>query len=417
MTFGGVFDLSVWGYIVVALVLTHVTIACVTIFLHRRQAHRALDCIRSRATSSASGCGSRPGMVTKEWVADPPQAPRQVRDRRRSAQPADARHQRRAVLAAPSSIARSRRTRRRWTSTATARRTTGSSATSTRATRWQGVGAACCVDQPRAVRRRSALAIWAVQMVWIPFWAAGIINGIGHYWGYRNFDGADASTQHRAVGHPDRRRRAAQQPPRVRHSAKLSATVVRVRHRLDVHPLLESFGLARRPARRAANRVRAGQDRDRPRHAARGDRQPLRRAQALRSARDRARAACGCRRGEPGFPPTQIARIRRLMIREDVASLRHDPPHAPVARGCARAQPEAADRLPVHAAAEVAVESGRAQRHATGSSGCRPGAPKPRRAESARLRDFARQLQATRSNRAPPTPPNREPTLPTRARA
>jgi stearoyl-CoA desaturase (delta-9 desaturase) len=38
------------------------------------------------------------------------------------------------------------------------------------------------------------LAVLAVQLVWIPFWAAGVINGIGHYWGYRNFDSADAST-------------------------------------------------------------------------------------------------------------------------------------------------------------------------------------------------------------------------------
>lgn len=30
------------------------------------------------------------------------------------------------------------------------------------------------------------LLIWAIQMIWIPFWAAGVINGIGHYWGYRN---------------------------------------------------------------------------------------------------------------------------------------------------------------------------------------------------------------------------------------
>ena len=73
------------------------------------------------------------------------------------------------------------------------------------------------VDRPGAVRRRSALTIWAVQMLWIPITAAGIINGIGHYWGYRNFECADAVDQHRAVGHPDRRRRAAQQPPRLRH--------------------------------------------------------------------------------------------------------------------------------------------------------------------------------------------------------
>ena len=40
----------------------------------------------------------------------------------------------------------------------------------------------------------AGIAVWAVQMMWIPFFAAGVINGIGHYWGYRNFDCADAST-------------------------------------------------------------------------------------------------------------------------------------------------------------------------------------------------------------------------------
>ncbi|MGE8510582.1 MAG: transposase, partial [Paraburkholderia terricola] len=38
------------------------------------------------------------------------------------------------------------------------------------------------------------LTIWAVQMVWIPFWAAGVVNGLAHFWGYRNFNSSDAST-------------------------------------------------------------------------------------------------------------------------------------------------------------------------------------------------------------------------------
>ena len=36
--------------------------------------------------------------------------------------------------------------------------------------------------------------ILVTQIVWIPFWAAGVINGIGHYWGYRNWSTPDAST-------------------------------------------------------------------------------------------------------------------------------------------------------------------------------------------------------------------------------
>jgi stearoyl-CoA desaturase (delta-9 desaturase) len=40
----------------------------------------------------------------------------------------------------------------------------------------------------------AGIAIWAVQMLWIPLFAAGVINGIGHYWGYRIFQPEDAST-------------------------------------------------------------------------------------------------------------------------------------------------------------------------------------------------------------------------------
>ena len=38
------------------------------------------------------------------------------------------------------------------------------------------------------------LTIWAVQMIWIPFWAAGVINGVGHYYGYKNGDSNDSSS-------------------------------------------------------------------------------------------------------------------------------------------------------------------------------------------------------------------------------
>ncbi|MDD5036095.1 MAG: transposase, partial [Methylococcaceae bacterium] len=44
------------------------------------------------------------------------------------------------------------------------------------------------------------LTLWAVQMLWIPFWAAGVINGMGHYLGYRNFETLDASTNISPLG-------------------------------------------------------------------------------------------------------------------------------------------------------------------------------------------------------------------------
>ena len=88
--------------------------------------------------------------------------------------------------------------------------------------------------------------------------------------------------QHRALGHPDRRRGAAQQPPRVRRLGQALVEVVRVRHRLDVHPHARVARPGHGEEAGAQAALRAAQGRGRPRHAARGDRQPLRRAVALR---------------------------------------------------------------------------------------------------------------------------------------
>ena len=57
---------------------------------------------------------------------------------------------------------------------------------------WQGVALMLILDL--ALFGALGAAVWAVQMVWIPFWAAGVVNGVGHYWGYRNFEAHDAST-------------------------------------------------------------------------------------------------------------------------------------------------------------------------------------------------------------------------------
>jgi stearoyl-CoA desaturase (delta-9 desaturase) len=57
---------------------------------------------------------------------------------------------------------------------------------------WQGVGLMMIVDL--TLFGAAGLAVWAVQMAWTPVTAAGIINGAAHYWGYRNFEAPDAST-------------------------------------------------------------------------------------------------------------------------------------------------------------------------------------------------------------------------------
>jgi stearoyl-CoA desaturase (delta-9 desaturase) len=56
---------------------------------------------------------------------------------------------------------------------------------------WQGVGVMLIIDL--FLFGAIGAAVWAVQMLWIPITAAGIVNGIGHWWGYRNFEAPDAS--------------------------------------------------------------------------------------------------------------------------------------------------------------------------------------------------------------------------------
>ena len=67
--FSGFIDLPWWGYIVVALTLTHITIASVTIFLHRHQAHRALDLHAIPSHFFRFWLWLTTSIVTKEWVA------------------------------------------------------------------------------------------------------------------------------------------------------------------------------------------------------------------------------------------------------------------------------------------------------------------------------------------------------------
>src|SRR5690606_24555162 len=65
----GVFDLTIWGHVLAALALTHVTIASVTIYLHRHQAHRSLDLHPAASHFFRFWLWLTTGIVTKEWVA------------------------------------------------------------------------------------------------------------------------------------------------------------------------------------------------------------------------------------------------------------------------------------------------------------------------------------------------------------
>ena len=180
-----------WEVLLYTLATTHVTIAAVTIFLHRSQAHRSVDlhAIPSHFFRLWLWLGS--GMVTKEWVAihrkhhakcetvDDPHSP-QTRGIK-------------AVLLTGSEMYRAE-AKNMETMAKFGRGTPDDWIERNLYTRysWQGVGLMMIINL--ALFGAIGLAVWAVQMVWIPITAAGIINGIGHWWGYRNFEAVDAST-------------------------------------------------------------------------------------------------------------------------------------------------------------------------------------------------------------------------------
>ena len=187
----GLWDLAWWQIVLYTLATTHVTIAAVTIFLHRAQAHRALDlhAIPSHFFRFWLWIGT--GMVTKEWVAihrkhhakceteDDPHSP-QTRGLDtvmwRGAELY------RAEAANPETIKKfGHGTPDDWMERNVYTRFG-----------WQGVGLMLILDL--ALFGAIGAAVWAVQMLWIPFWAAGVVNGVGHFWGYRNFEAQDAST-------------------------------------------------------------------------------------------------------------------------------------------------------------------------------------------------------------------------------
>jgi stearoyl-CoA desaturase (Delta-9 desaturase) len=187
----GLVDLPWWGYVVVALVLTHVTIACVTIFLHRSQAHRALDLHPIVAHFFRFWLWITTGMVTKEWVAIHRKHHAKVETDEDPHSP-----QTRGIeteLLRGAELYRDE-AKNRETLDKYGHGTPDDWIERNLYTRfsWQGVGVMMVINL--ALFGPIGLTIWAVQMLWIPITAAGIINGIGHYWGYRNFACLDAST-------------------------------------------------------------------------------------------------------------------------------------------------------------------------------------------------------------------------------
>ena len=187
----GVLAASWWQVLLYTLITTHITICAVTIFLHRAQAHRALDLhpIVSHFFRFWLWIGT--GMITKEFVAvhrkhhakcetvDDPHSP-QVKGLKAllltGVELYKAEASNKETL-----VKYGHNTPNDWIEHNLYSRFT-----------WQGVGLMLVLNL--FLFGGLGLVVWAVQMTWIPWWATGIINGVGHFWGYRNFEAPDAST-------------------------------------------------------------------------------------------------------------------------------------------------------------------------------------------------------------------------------
>ena len=187
----GLIALPWWGYVVVTLVFTHITIAGVTIYLHRHQSHRALDLHPVVSHFFRLWLWLTTGMVTKEWAAI------HRKHHATSDKPGDPHSPVvfgiKKVLLEGSELYRAE-AKNKETIEKYGHGTPDDWIERRVYTPYSGKGILLMLLINIALFGPIGITIWAVQMVWIPVTAAGIINGIGHWWGYRNYEVADTST-------------------------------------------------------------------------------------------------------------------------------------------------------------------------------------------------------------------------------
>jgi stearoyl-CoA desaturase (Delta-9 desaturase) len=187
----GLLALNWWQLSLIGLVTTHMTIVTVTIYLHRCQTHRSLKLHPIVAHCFRCWLWLTTGMVTRQWVAvhrchhahceteKDPHSPivlgiNQVLWRGAELY--------RDAAADPAMLERyGRGGPADWLERRIYARLT-----------WQGVGLLLLIEL--GLFGAPGLTLWACQMMWIPFFAAGVVNGLGHYAGYRNYDCQEAAT-------------------------------------------------------------------------------------------------------------------------------------------------------------------------------------------------------------------------------
>lgn len=190
MWYEGMLALSPWGVILATLLLTHITILSVTIYLHRHSAHNSVDLHPVLKHSFRFWLWLTTGMRTKEWTAihrkhharcetkDDPHSPVQRGLGTVLWQGAELY---RKEAGNPQTIEDyGQRTPEDWIENHLY-------------TPYPFLGVAVMLLIDVALFGLIGITVWAIQMIWIPFFAAGVINGVGHHSGYRNFECRNAA--------------------------------------------------------------------------------------------------------------------------------------------------------------------------------------------------------------------------------
>jgi stearoyl-CoA desaturase (delta-9 desaturase) len=165
------------------LIVTHITIVCVTLFLHRGQAHRSIEFHPILSHFMRLWLWLTTGMTTKQWVAI---------------------HRKHHQKTDEAGDPHSPHVYGIWHVLFKGAGLYHSASKDSAMIQQYGVGTPDDWIEKRLYTPHSRLGIllmliidlilfgpwgmivWGVQMIWIPFWAAGVVNGLGHWWGYRN---------------------------------------------------------------------------------------------------------------------------------------------------------------------------------------------------------------------------------------
>jgi stearoyl-CoA desaturase (Delta-9 desaturase) len=186
----GLADATAWHIVGYTLVVTHITIAAVTIFLHRCQAHRALDLHAIPSHFFRFWLWLTTGMVTKEWAAIHRKHHAKCETEEDPHSPVTRGIKK--VLLEGSELYRAE-SKNLETMDKFGHGTPDDWIEHNLYSKYQWQGVALMMIVNVLLFGVIGVTIWAVQMLWIPIFAAGVINGIGHFWGYRNYDCVDAS--------------------------------------------------------------------------------------------------------------------------------------------------------------------------------------------------------------------------------